>query len=99
VNAAQPSYQELLQINQAQRLQIEQLKFELEQLKKAIYGSKSERFTQIDPHQPNLFEDDQMEPIAIEEEKQIIESRRGISPLRSHRSVHESLPSYGSSCL
>src|SRR5690606_3803159 len=27
-----------------------------------------------------------------------IESRRGISPLRSHRTVRESLPSHGSSC-
>ena len=27
-----------------------------------------------------------------------IESRKGISPLRSHGTVRESLPSYGSSC-
>ena len=29
---------------------------------------------------------------------QPIGSRRGISPPRSHRTVRESLPSYGSSC-
>ena len=29
----------------------------------------------------------------------IVESRKGVSPLRSHGTVRESLPSYGSSCL
>ena len=29
----------------------------------------------------------------------LIESRKGISPSRSHGTVRESLPSYGSSCL
>lgn len=92
MNTAQPSYQELLKINQEQRLQIEQLKFELEQIKKAIYGSKSERFTQIDPHQPNLFEDDQIQPVAIEEqEKQITvkKRRKGKQPIRTK--ISESL--------
>ena len=86
MNAAQPSYQELLQINQEQRLQIDQLKFELEQLKKAIYGSKSERFTQVDPHQANLFEDDQMASATIEEQERQItvkKKRKGKQPVRT----------------
>ena len=35
----------------------------------------------------------------IDVELQPIESRKGISPLRSHGTVRESLLSYGSSCL
>lgn len=56
VNSGQISYQDLVEINRKKDLQIESLKFELAQLKKAIYGSKSERFTQVDPEQANLFE-------------------------------------------
>ena len=36
---------------------------------------------------------------AQESKSDSIESRKGISPSRSHGNVRESLPSYGSSCL
>jgi hypothetical protein len=92
VNAGQPSYQELLEINRALLLQNEQLKFELEQLKKAIYGSKSERFTQLDPHQANLFGDEEAKPVAVEEQEKLVavrKKRNGKQPIRTK--IDESL--------
>lgn len=86
MNAAQPSYQELLEINQQLRLENEQLKFELEQLKKAIYGSKSERFTQVLPGQANLFGDEVMDASAEPEKVEITKvkkERKGIQPVRN----------------
>ncbi len=86
VNSGQTSYEELVKLNRALSLQNEALKFELEQLKKAIYGSKSERFTQIDPDQANLFGAEQEKQVASQEDEQLItvkKKRKGKQPVRN----------------
>jgi transposase len=57
------TYDELVAVNKAQAELIAQLTHQLEQLKRLIYGSKSERFkpSPIDINQGNLFADDQLE--------------------------------------
>ncbi|MBK8506720.1 MAG: hypothetical protein IPL46_33770 [Saprospiraceae bacterium] len=61
MNNAQPTYEGLVKINEELRRENAQLKFDLEQLRKAVYGSKSERFTTELPCQGNLFGDQPME--------------------------------------
>jgi len=92
VQTKQPTYQELQKINEALAFQIETLKFELAQLKKAIYGSKSERFTQISPDQASLFEGtENPQATIVEEEKQVTvkKKREGKQPVRAK--ISESL--------
>jgi transposase len=63
------TYDESIALNKSQAAIIAKLTHELEQLKRLIYGSKSERFkpTPIDINQGNLFADDQVEIIEAEQ--------------------------------
>ncbi len=44
------------QENEALKAQVAQLTYQLEQLKRMVYGAKSERFVPTDPSQATLFE-------------------------------------------
>jgi len=60
------SKSDLIQIAQRQQRQIDKLQFELDQLKRAIFGSKSERFVPTPPEQTSLFETEQAEYVETE---------------------------------
>lgn len=85
MNTAQPSYQELLKINQELRLENERLKFEIAQIKKAINGSKSERFATAIPEQANLFGDEIPEASAEVQVEliQVKKKKKGKQPVRN----------------
>jgi len=74
-------------IIERQRLQIEQLKHELKELRRLIFGSKSEKYksgSNADPMQLSLFGDDQQQPVA-EPEKQTISYQRSKAKKKSGR--------------
>jgi hypothetical protein len=86
VNTAQPSYQELLKINQELRLENEQLKFEIAQIRKAINGSKSERFITAIPEQADLFGDEMPQASAEVHQVEVIQvkkKKKGKQPVRN----------------
>jgi transposase len=88
---AEPSKEELLEINRAQSVQIEQLKFEIAQLKKAIFGSKSERFVpDTSDSQGELFENNAETPTEKEEEEIVKrkKKRKGEQPVRKKIPAH-----------
>lgn len=92
MNNAQLTYEELIKINEELRREIAQLKFDLEQLRKAVYGSKSERFTTELPGQSNLFDDQPMEASDLEAEVEVVtqkKKRKGQQPVREK--ISESL--------
>ena len=60
---------ELLQITIDQHHKIQHLEFELAQLKRAIFGSKSERFVAQPPEQTSLFEEQETQYVAVEAEQ------------------------------
>ena len=88
---AEPSKEELLEINRALSVQIEQLKFEIAQLKKAIFGSKSERFVpDTSDVQGELFENS-AETHTEKEEEEIVKrkkKRKGEQPVRKKIPAH-----------
>ena len=102
-----PTYEELVEINaahvqqinvQAQQInahvqQIALLKYELEQLKKAITGPRSERFIPTDTDQVLLFaeentSDDEMPDQNQTEVKTLKKKKRGKQPKRSKMPTH-----------
>jgi len=94
----------LITENAAQKAQIAQLKFELQQLKRALFGRKSERFIPEDqnPEQLNLFTgqaaDDKLpeqqaeavtETITYERNKPVAKPHPGRAPIPEHFPIEE----------
>jgi hypothetical protein len=71
---------------------IQLLQFELEQLKKAITGPRSERLVVINPDQSSLFSEEKIEtqpnPEEVETAVKVKKNRKGKQPKRQNMPTH-----------
>lgn len=77
------SKSELIKIAERQQSQIDQLQFELAQLKRAIFGSKSERFIPTPPEQTSMFEKQETHLVEVQGEPPTErKKKKGKQPVR-----------------
>lgn len=86
------SKSDLIELNLKQQAMIDQLQFELTQLKRAVFGSKSERFIpDTHPSQGNLFAEDTAE---VTPEEQVEEKIIQISKKPKKQPVRQKIPAH-----